>query len=171
MCHTQWWRPLIQIVICPYNRWGTVGYPFESATKPFASVIVAMFLPHDTLHKLVPQTRSGDSILLHPRPRTHPEIILALVPLLPTSKCVQLPGEIWDCILRWTMRPEQDPRTAWEGQRIRLVLVRVCKSFKVNPLSNDALASVTKHDLTGMCRTWCLPCCMQIPTFRRLVLS
>lgn len=92
-----------------------------------------MFLPHDTLHKPVPQTRSGDSILLHPRPRTHPEIQLTLVPLLPTPKCVQLPGEIWTRILRWTMRPEQDPRTAWEGQRIRLVLVHVCKSFKVNP--------------------------------------
>lgn len=108
-----------------------------------------MFLPHDTLHKPVPQTRSGDSILLHPRPRTHPEIQLTLVPLLPTPKCVQLPGEIWTRILRWTMRPEQDPRTAWEGQRIRLVLVHVCKSFKVNPLSNHALASVTKQDLTG----------------------
>jgi hypothetical protein len=94
-----------------------------------------MFLPHDKLHIPVPQTRSGDSILLHPRPRTHPEIQLTLVPLLPTPKCVQLPGEIWARILRWTMQPEQDPRTAWEGQRVRLVLIRVCKFFKVYPLS------------------------------------
>lgn len=95
-----------------------------------------MLLPHDKLHIPVPQTHSGDSILLHPRPRTHPEIKLALVPLLPTPKCVQLPGEIWARILRQTMQPEQDPRTAWEGQRVRLVLIHVCKSFKVVPLSN-----------------------------------
>lgn len=130
-----------------------------------------MFLPHDKLHKPVPQTRSGDSVLLHPRPRTHPEIKLALVPLLPTPKCVQLPGEIWAHILRWTMQPEQDPRTAWEGQRIRLILVRVCKSFKVNTLSNGLLASVTKRDLTGMYRNWCLLCYTRTPTFRLLVLS
>jgi len=103
-----------------------------------------MFLPHDKLHIPVPQTRSGDSILLHPRPRTHPEIRLALIPLLPTPKCVQLPGEIWARILYQTMQPEQDARTAWEGQRVRLVLIRVCKSFKVGPLSNGPLPSVTK---------------------------
>ena len=130
-----------------------------------------MFLPHDKLHKLVPQTRSGDSILLHPRPRTHPEIKLALVPLLPTPKCVQLPGEIWARILLWTMQPEQDPRTAWEGQRVRLVLVRVCKSFKVNPLSKGPFVSVMKRDLTRMCRNWCLLCCMRTPTFQLLVHS
>jgi hypothetical protein len=108
-----------------------------------------MFLPHDELHRPVHQTRSGDDILLHPRPRTHPEIKFVLVPLLPTPKCVPLPGEIWRRILRWIMQPEQDPRTAWEGQRVRLALVRVCKSFKVSPLSNGHLASVTKRDLTG----------------------
>ncbi|KIM23790.1 hypothetical protein M408DRAFT_332154 [Serendipita vermifera MAFF 305830] len=70
-------------------------------------------------------------VLLKPRPKTHPSVNLVLLPLLPTpSPRDPLPSEIWARILRHTMEPEPDARTAWEGQAARLRLVRVCKSFK-----------------------------------------
>ena len=89
--------------------------------------------PHQIQLKEEMSTGSLDRVvLLKPRPKTHPSVTLALVPLLPTRPARDpLPSEIWARILQHTIGPEPDARTACEGQAARLRLALVCKSFKV----------------------------------------
>ncbi|KAG8836395.1 hypothetical protein FRC17_003305 [Serendipita sp. 399] len=76
-------------------------------------------------------TSQVQNILLRPRPLTHPNVNIVLVPLLPTAPPKDpLPSDIWGRILKHTIGPELDAKSAQQGQAFRKRLLLVSRTFK-----------------------------------------